>query len=150
MAAKLGVMTPSEEARFWVKVNKTETCWLWTAAKIKGYGAFEFGGKLRLAHRLSYEMAKGPIPAGLQIDHLCRVPHCVNPAHLEAVTPRENQLRGFGVSGVNARRTMCRRGHPFDETNTYTWGGKRCCRTCRTDATHRYRADLRAMSRRRC
>lgn len=85
--------------RFWSKVNKTETCWLWTAAIVQstGYGRIGTGGRhhMNSAHRVAYEMMVGPIPKGLQIDHLCRVRHCVNPAHMEVVTSAENTRRGY-------------------------------------------------------
>lgn len=117
-------------------------CWLWTGAvqrsKRTGYGLDTTG---RMAHRLVYEEFIGPIPDGLQLDHLCRVRHCVNPAHLEPVTHRENQLRGFGASGVNARKTHCIAGHAFDEGNTYRQtGNRRACRKCNAEAVRRYKA----------
>jgi hypothetical protein len=80
------------DANFWAKVDKTETCWLWTGAMLNGYGKF-WAGKTVFAHRWSYERFIGPIPKGLHLDHLCRVPACVRPDHLEAVTNRENVLR---------------------------------------------------------
>jgi hypothetical protein len=88
-----------DEARFFSRVNGTpDGCWLWTAHvnPRTGYVQFRIGGrsgKMVLAHRWSYEHFVGPIPDGLQIDHLCRVRHCVNPSHLEPVTARENRLR---------------------------------------------------------
>lgn len=89
---------PSREDRFWAKVQKTETCWLWTAAKNgPGYGQFGLGTRedgLVFAHRFAYELVVGPIPEGLVIDHLCRTPACVRPDHLEPVTMRENMRRG--------------------------------------------------------
>ena len=82
--------------RFWSRVNKTDTCWLWTGALgTGGYATIRLPGsrqQLR-AHRWAYEYFVGPIPEGLTLDHLCRVRHCVNPAHLEPVTMRENLLR---------------------------------------------------------
>ena len=82
--------------RFFNKVNKTDTCWLWTSAKnIDGYGIFRINGKNILSHRLSYELYIGKIPEGLQIDHLCRVRDCVNPDHLDPVTQAENIRRGL-------------------------------------------------------
>jgi hypothetical protein len=125
------VLTPAIE-RFWAKVNKTETCWLWNGARdANGYGRFYVGSRtIALAHRVSYEMSVGPIPQGLHLDHICRVTSCVNPDHLEAVTPRENLLRGIGPSAINARRTQCKRGHAFTEDNTYRHRNQRYCRAC--------------------
>ena len=81
------------EERFWSKVNKTDTCWIWTAAKNQdGHGRFRHG-RLVLAHRFAYELLVGPIPKGLDLDHLCQNPACVNPAHLEPVTRKENTRR---------------------------------------------------------
>jgi hypothetical protein len=121
--------------RFMEKVDKTETCWLWRAfIEPKGYGRF----RQKLAHRVSYEMHVGPIPDGLTLDHLCRVRHCVNPAHLEPVTAAENTRRG-----KEATKTHCKHGHLFDEANTIhivdrAKGGKRACRTCARAAKQRH------------
>jgi hypothetical protein len=85
---------PSKE-RFWEKVNKTDTCWLWIAATGRfGYGQFWSKNKMVSVHRFSYELCKGKIPKGMVLDHLCRVRHCVNPEHLEVVTGLENSRRG--------------------------------------------------------
>jgi hypothetical protein len=82
---------------------------------------------------VAYELAIGPIPEGLTIDHLCRNRGCVNPAHLEAVTNRTNLLRGDGIAALNARKTHCKRGHEFTPENTYVWReGTRACRACHT------------------
>lgn len=106
-------MSISLEDRFWAKVNKTETCWEWTAAQQgKGYGYFYVHGASRLAHRVSYELAKGPIPEGLHIDHECHNKGCVNPAHLRVATVKQNQENrsgankgnASGVRGVNLRK----------------------------------------------
>jgi hypothetical protein len=80
--------------RFWARVHHDDGCWMWTGTLNKGYGMFSFGGKTRRAHRFAYEALVGPIPEGLALDHLCRNPACVNPAHLEPVTWRENVYRG--------------------------------------------------------
>jgi hypothetical protein len=119
-------LTPSE--RFWSKVHKTETCWLWTAGRIgAGYGTIRVGDRAMLAHRFAYEELVGTIPDGLELDHLCRVRHCVNPAHLEAVTGRVNSQRGHHPQGW---RTHCPQGHPYAGNNLYVHNGKRYCRTC--------------------
>jgi hypothetical protein len=86
------------------------------------------------AHRLAYEIAHGPIPQGLVIDHLCRNRRCCNAAHLEVVTSRENVLRGIGPSAMNARKDACDNGHPFVGENLYVWKGHRGCRACRRAA----------------
>lgn len=106
-------------------------CWDWVGAiGVGGYGIWDADGG-RLAHRTLYIRAKGAIPTGLQLDHLCRNPSCVNPDHLEPVTPRENTRRSNGISGINSRKTHCLNGHPFDDTNTYVpKKGGRYCKQC--------------------
>src|SRR5688500_4996363 len=81
---------------FWAKVDKTSTCWLWTGARHPlGYGHVRYGNRTSAAHRVAWELINGPIPEGLTLDHLCRVPACVRPDHLEPVTHRENVRRGI-------------------------------------------------------
>lgn len=102
-------------------------CWIWRGSKNKrGYGSINHGGVRRLVHRVVYELAHGPIPDGHVIDHLCRKPSCVNPAHLEAVTQKENCRRG--IKGVLT--THCPQGHPYTPENTSVWNGMRKCLTC--------------------
>lgn len=118
--------------RFFSKVQFTDTCWLWTDShKTEGYGQFWAIDKNQLAHRWVYEFCVGPIPVGLQIDHLCRVRHCVNPDHLEPVTNRENVLRGISPPAIHARTTHCPRGHGYTPENTTVRGGQRFCLACR-------------------
>jgi hypothetical protein len=106
-------------------------CWLWTACtNAFGYGTLWVNVRPMLAHRVAYELFVGPIPEGLNLDHLCRVRRCVNPAHLEPVTQRENVMRGISVTAKNAAVTHCHQGHPFDDANTYRNNGKRQCRIC--------------------
>src|SRR5581483_10657197 len=108
-------------------------CWVWTGTlSADGYGRVYTGARnTAWAHRVSYELHRAPIPAGCQIDHLCRNRACVNPAHLEVVSARENTLRGATVTARNARKTHCIHGHPFDAANTIYRHGRRECRACR-------------------
>jgi hypothetical protein len=110
---------------FWARVSKPdgeEGCWEWTGARAKtGYGVLN----PHFAHRYSYTLHAGPIPERLVIDHLCRNPPCVNPAHLEAVTNRENVRRGLAFSPSG----LCKNGHPLDGTQQTG----RYCKTCSTD-----------------
>jgi len=120
---------------FFDKVEFTDSCWLWAAPDASlGYGQFWIGTRKVYAHRWIYEFCVGSIPDGLQIDHLCRVRHCVNPDHLEPVTVRENILRGEGLPARLARQTHCKWGHEFTEENTYR-SSRHGCRNCR--ACHR-------------
>jgi hypothetical protein len=112
-------------------------CLIWMGqCEHGGYGMVWFEGKKRLAHRVSYLLHKGTIPEGQTLDHLCRVPACINPDHLEPVTRRENTLRGDGPAGINSRKTHCINGHKFTEENIYMHPrGFRQCRICRKRET---------------
>lgn len=125
-------MSAGLPARFWDKVEPATDdpagCWLWTAGlNTKGYGTAHLLGKKYLAHRAAYTCLVGDIPPGLQIDHLCRVRNCVNPAHLEPVTNQVNADRG-----ARATQTHCRRGHEMagDNLRRYTnaagWTSRFC------------------------
>jgi hypothetical protein len=133
---------------FWEYVNKTDSCWLWTGrvAAGTGYGVLSINGRETYAHRLSYEIAYGEIPDGLVTDHLCRVRLCVRPDHLEAVTTRENVMRGVGPTAINAQKTRCPKGHELTEANTYrrrdTKNGLRQCLTCRNESNARSNAKI--------
>ncbi len=116
-------------------------CWLWRRAKTGGgYGQVWIDGKALYTHRVYYERAKGPIPAGLELDHLCRVPACCNPDHLEPVTHFENAQRG-----VRRKKTHCPQGHPYDEFNTgVRRNGHRVCMTCQRESKKRRREERKA------
>ena len=147
-------LSPRKAELFWAKVDKTETCWVWTGALsvAGGYGQFRLGdrkiGRWSVAaHRVSYAALVGPIPEGLVLDHLCRNRACVNPDHLEAVTQQVNALRGIGPTAVNAVATHCKHGHEFSDENTY-WPphrpGTRSCRTCTRIRNAEFKAAARA------
>lgn len=128
----------SLEERFWQKVRKTDDCWVWAGCtNNQGYGQLWNGKKTMRAHRLAYELHVGEIPAGLEIDHLCRNTSCVNPSHLEAVTHQENIRRGCSLK----RGMYCKRGHLFTDDNVYfsknQYGTVR--RKCKTCEIHRSR-----------
>jgi len=96
-------------------------------------------GKNKVAHRISYELLKGDIPEGLDLDHLCRNRGCVNPDHLEPVTRKENLLRGNTIPAKHARKTHCPQGHEYTKGNTFiSKSGSRHCRKCRAIRSSRY------------
>lgn len=111
-------------------------CWVCSYTGPRGYTTIKVAGKTQIAHRFAYEELVGPIPKGLDLDHLCRVRNCVNPAHLEPVTRRVNLSRGMGQSAVACRTGLCKRGHSL--ANAYVRpNGRRDCRECaNTRVTH--------------
>jgi hypothetical protein len=109
-----------------------DNCWLWDAStKEKGYANFQFEQRRVAGHRWAYKTFRGEIPEGLTLDHLCRIPSCVNPWHLEPVTRWENVYRGTSPFALKAKQTHCVHGHEFTYANTkVTEKGHRRCRTC--------------------
>lgn len=137
--------------RFWEKVDFVDgpvpayapelgPCWLWIGSQNGwGYGQFRVEStRLIQAHAWAWIEANGPVPDGLELDHLCRVRNCVRPAHLEPVTHRINSLRGQSIAATNAAKTHCPQGHVYDEANTVVRRGSRECRIC-VRACHRRR-----------
>jgi hypothetical protein len=137
-------------------------CWLWTGHRRgdRGYGGIKIDGKEYYAHRVVYEFFVGPIPEGLELDHICHNTdatcpggatclhrRCVNPDHLEPVTHRVNDLRGKSFAAANAAKTHCPQGHPYAGRNVYinAASGGRVCRTCLNEHQRRYQARKRSM-----
>ena len=114
-------------------------CLLWTGKTDHGYGRIKICQRLRYVHVVAWEIRNGPVPGGLELDHLCRVRACANTDHLELVARRENVLRGHALAAVNARKTHCKNDHEFTKANTYlrlrpSGRSQRECRTCRRQA----------------
>lgn len=144
------VRTLPERERFWAKVDQTGDCWEWTAAKnVGGYGRFTPEGQREsvAAHRYAYEAEHGPIPAEIQLDHLCRNRACVRPSHLEPVTHQVNILRGIAPTAVNARKTHCPQGHEYSPENTRVYRGYRYCKICQREHGRKRMAARRARER---
>ena len=129
-----------------IEIGDEADCWPWTG-RLDEHGYGRLGKRSLMVHRVVYELFTGPIPDGFQVDHTCHnrsncaggdgCAHrrCANPRHLEAVTQAENALRGKSFSAINAVKTHCPQGHPYDEANTYVWSGNgaRACRTCKAN-----------------
>lgn len=122
-------------ARIAAKISvDSNGCWIWTAGKYgSGYGAASFGNRTQAAHRVTYKLLVGPIPDGLDLDHLCRVRACVNPQHVEPVTRQVNLLRGETIPASHIVKTHCPKGHEYTSENTRVYKGSRFCKQCHRD-----------------
>lgn len=129
---------PTPEERFWSKVKRKgpKQCWIWLGSHSQiGHGTFWSGSRPIGAHRFSYELAHGPIPTGLIIDHLCNNPPCVNPAHMELVSHQENTLRAV-------RKDTCINGHLLTPETSRSYGGGRRCLICHRDRERARRGEV--------
>jgi hypothetical protein len=133
------------ERRLQYRIWPRGDCWEFRGPHDEhGYGRVNVNWERLKAHRFAYEMAKGAIPPGLMIDHLCRHHWCVRPSHLEAVTHVVNTLRGESRNAKNRRKTHCKRGHPFTVKNTYRVAKGRICRACHAMHERHRREGIRA------
>jgi len=139
------------DERAWLRGRIIEQgeCWRWQGCTTPdGYGRCVFRGRDFMAHRAAHVIHKGEIPEGFEVDHLCRVRDCVNPDHLEAVTPRENWRRACSPSRLNSLKMQCPQGHPYADENLYVDpAGRRQCRECVRRRSREYQARKRAEAR---
>lgn len=157
MRPAVNFLDPRLPDRFWVRVQPCPMtgCWVWTGSTNPGgYGVTKTGkvnpnGKRQATsvHLFAWRRTVGPVPNGLHLDHLCRLRCCCNPAHLEPVTPRENNRRANSPTSRLAERTHCKNGHPFAGVNLFTnTDGTRGCRACdRTFALAHYHRKMAAL-----
>lgn len=137
-------MNKNDLLRFqkYIELDLLEGCWLWKSnINENGYGYFKINYKNMRAHRVSYQYWNGPISKNYEIDHLCRNRSCVNPQHLEAVTHQENTKRGLQSKphlNQHVNKTHCKRGHEFNEKNTYVKDSSRHCRICHKERCRKY------------
>lgn len=142
---------PRKAGSFYEQIVFIGDCWEWAGERSEhGYGRIKRNGVRQMAHRYVYERLVGPIPEGLELDHLCRNRACVNPDHLEPVTRRENILRGEGFASRQARATHCPQGHEYAGENLrYTTdkdgARRRVCRACNRERGRRYEARKRRL-----
>ena len=131
--------------RFMNKIHEnTSGCWDWLGHITEnGYGQFWYEGRFFRSHRIALLFFRGiDLPIGsaiLQVDHLCRNRKCVNPDHLEVVTPRMNNSRSESISRKNGDKTHCLHGHELSNENVYSYHGKRVCRKCMSENDKRYK-----------
>jgi hypothetical protein len=138
------VLRATIEGRLWEKIipEPNSGCWLWTGSvNGTGHGQIRIGGHNRPPHRVMYELAHGPVSSRLDMDHLCRIACCVNPAHLEPVTHQENCARGH-AGKHQSQKTHCPSGHEYTAANTRWQRKGRClsriCRECDRRTSNEY------------
>lgn len=132
--------------RFLSKVVLSQGCWLWGGyLEENGYGRLTVDGKPAWAHRVAYELFVGPVPEGMELDHLCRNRRCVNPRHLEPVSHQENMCRSpVGAAAFHRSKTHCPQGHPYSGDNLIIYRGMRYCRECQRRHKREYKARKRS------
>ena len=143
--SQLDNLTLEERFHRHVSPEPTSGCWVWTGCRDhKGYGRFRWPHtrETKLAHRVAYFIRHTVWPQ--ELDHLCRLTSCVNPAHLEPVTSRENTRRGLNIAAQNMRKTHCPNGHPYDAVYVIPSGPVRSCRRCRAEWQRKYNQVRRA------
>jgi uncharacterized protein YfaT (DUF1175 family) len=126
-------LTEAQKLRFLEHVVKTDNCWLWTGRRDGfGYGHFKAHGRTLKAHRVAWTLKNGAIPDDKTLDHVCRNPQCVNPAHIALVSNKQNILRGVSPTAKNALKTHCERGHKLTTGNlVQRTDGRRDCLACK-------------------
>lgn len=124
------------------RIDEATGCRVWQGSRFGGgYGQINAGpGRTKYAHRVAWEVARGPIPDGLVLDHLCRNRACINPDHLRPITNRENILAGVGAPAMHATKDRCPRGHVYDMR---TKDGRRGCRVCKNEQVKLYHRRVR-------
>ena len=138
------IRTLPERFRRRITVDKGG-CWLWGTPKTRdGYGQISWKGRMVAAHRVVKVLLEGEFCG--ELDHLCRVRNCVNPAHLEPVSHRENTMRGDTITAAYAARNACKHGHPFTPNNTRMRGGARVCLECKRARGRQYMRNKRIKS----
>jgi hypothetical protein len=148
MTLKYEDISSKDTERFFSKITRKNGCWEWNGCKSKGYGCFSSNGKPIQAHRFSFLLSNKKLTKGLEVHHVCDNKCCVNPSHLKEITHKENTLLSNACSAICARKTECKRGHEFNEKNSYVYkkkdgGLERRCKICLQNRNRNYCASWR-------